>query len=127
MSTRVLYVEDEPDIRTLVEFALEDEGFQLVPCASGQEALVRAQDGPFDLLLIDVMMPGMDGPTTLRALRDLDPLKAVPAVFMTAKVQPAEIRAYLEMGAVGVIPKPFKALTLGTELRALLEATGHGR
>jgi len=117
---KVLYVEDEPDIRALAEFALEDEGFELASCASGPEALTKGGAGGFDLLLVDVMMPGMDGPSTLKALRQFPNLAAVPAIFMTAKVQPSEIKEYLAMGAVGVIPKPFNAMTLGDELKALL-------
>ena len=119
----VLYVEDEPDIREVTEFALEDEGFELIPCASGQEALERAGalDRPPDLLLLDVMMPGMDGPTTLQRLRELPRLSATPAIFMTAKVQPDEVAQYKALGALGVIAKPFDAMTLADDIRALLE------
>ena len=120
---RVLYVEDEPDIREVTEFALEDEGFELIPCPSGQEALERATelDRAPDLLLLDVMMPGMDGPTTLQRLRELPQMSATPAIFMTAKVQPAEVAQYQALGALGVIAKPFDAMTLADEIRALLE------
>ena len=120
---RVLYVEDEPDIREVTEFALEDEGFELIPCPSGQAALERATelDRAPDLLLLDVMMPGMDGPSTLQRLRELPQLSATPAIFMTAKVQPAEVAQYQALGALGVIAKPFDAMTLADEIRALLE------
>ncbi|KJV05118.1 response regulator [Methylocucumis oryzae] len=118
---RILYVEDDPDIREVAEFALEDEGFELISCASGQEALTQATNINVDLLLLDVMMPGMDGPTTLTKLRELPNTKQTPAVFMTAKVQSSEIAAYLAMGAIGVITKPFDALTLAEHIRELLE------
>jgi diguanylate cyclase (GGDEF)-like protein len=117
---RVLYIEDEADIRELAELALEDEGFVLVSCASGPDALARAPGLTPDLILVDVMMPGMDGPTTVRGLRELPHLSATPVIFMTAKVQPSEIADYLELGALGVIAKPFEAMTLGADLRKLL-------
>lgn len=118
---KVLYVEDEPDIREVAEFALEDEGFELFPCASGQEALTKAQGLEVDLILMDVMMPGMDGPTTLRQLRLLPNMAGTPVIFMTAKVQSTEVAAYQEAGALGVIAKPFDAMTLADNIRGLLE------
>lgn len=124
---KVLYIEDEPDIRAVTEFALEDEGFELTPCASGKEALERAPGGAWDLILLDVMMPGMDGPTTLRQLRDLPGLAQTPVLFMTAKVQPSEMAQYLALGAIGVISKPFDALTLGDQIRARLEEAKRGQ
>lgn len=117
---RVLYVEDEPDIRELTELALEDEGFELVSCASGPQALERAPGLKPDLILVDVMMPGMDGPTTVGHLRGLPHLSATPVVFMTAKVQPSELAQYKDLGALGVISKPFDAMTLAGALRELL-------
>lgn len=120
---KVLYVEDEPDIRAVAEFALEDEGFELTSCASGQEALAKAGAGTWDLLLLDVMMPGMDGPTTLHRLRELPGLDQTPVLFMTAKVQAAELDIYFALGAIGVISKPFDALTLGDQIRGFLEAS----
>lgn len=118
---RILYVEDDPDIREVVEFALEDEGFDLIACASGQEALAKAQGLTVDVLLLDVMMPGMDGPTTLAGLRALPLMAATPVIFMTAKVQMAEIESYQLIGALGVIAKPFDAMTLADDIRGLLE------
>jgi len=117
---RVLYVEDEPDIREVAEFALEDEGFELIPCASGQEAIDKAKGLTVDLILMDVMMPGMDGPTTLARLRKLVNMKDTPVIFMTAKVQSAEIASYQSAGALGVIAKPFNAMTLADDIRNLL-------
>ena len=117
---QVLYVEDEPDIRGVVEFALEDEGFELMTCTSGREALDRAPDLRPGLILIDVMMPDMDGPTTLRQLRELPHLADTPVIFMTAKVRADEVAQYKVMGALGVISKPFDAMALADEIRSIL-------
>ena len=117
---QVLYVEDDPDIRLVTEFALEDEGFTLVSCESGSVALARAPDLKPDLILLDVMMPEIDGPTTLRQLRTMPHLVDTPVIFMTAKVQSAEVEQYMALGARGVISKPFNAVTLAQEIRAIL-------
>lgn len=115
---RILYVEDEDDIRAVAELALVNvAGFELRTCASGAEALDAAESFAPDLLLLDVMMPDMDGPATLRALRQIPSLAETPAVFMTAKVQPDEVSRYLELGAVDVIAKPFDPMSLGDQLR----------
>ena len=115
---RILYVEDEPDIQTIAQIALETIGeFTLEICSSGQEALDKAPDFAPDLILLDVMMPGMDGPSTLEALRR-DPKTAHTAViFMTAKAQPHEIRRYMELGALNVITKPFDPMTLADQVK----------
>lgn len=122
----VLYVEDEADIRSVTEFALEDEGFELMPCSSGKEALEKVATMTPDLILLDVMMPGMDGPTTLKTLRELPHLVATPAIFMTAKVQPAEVAEYKALGALGVISKPFDPMQLADEIRSLFESRNDG-
>ncbi|MGO1234042.1 MAG: response regulator [Marinobacter sp.] len=117
---RVLYVEDDPDIRAVAELALVDVGgFEALLCESGQQALERIDDFNPDLVLLDVMMPGMDGPQTLRALQDRPSGLPAPAVFMTARLQPAEVEEYRAMGAIGVIPKPFDPMTLGDQIRDL--------
>ena len=119
---RVLYVEDEQDIRTVAKLALEMVGgFQVKICSSGEDAVREAVAFAPDMILLDVMMPGMDGPTTLQQLRGLPELAQVPVVFMTAKVQSAEIAQYKALGAKGVIPKPFDPMTLATQVRALWE------
>ena len=117
---RVLYVEDEPDIQVVVQLALELGGMVVQVCGSGQEALLVAVEFGPDVLLLDVMLPGMDGPTTRAALAQLPGLADVPAVFMTAKVHPAEVQRLMATGAVGVITKPFDPLSLPDELRAFL-------
>lgn len=116
--TRILYVEDDPDIQAIAMMVLETiSGFTLEPCCCGSEALQKAVQFKPDLVLLDVMMPGMDGPETLKGLRAFPELAKTPIVFMTAKVQPQEVEGYLNLGAVGVIAKPFDPMTLAQELR----------
>ncbi len=120
---RILYVEDEADIRAVAEIALEAVGgFELKACSSGQEALTEVTDFGPDLLLLDVMMPGMDGPTTLSALRKLPELSETPAIFMTAKVQPEEVIALKKAGVLDVITKPFDPMGLADQIRAIWRA-----
>ena len=116
--TRILYVEDDPDIQAIAMMVLETiSGFTVEACSCGSDALQKAVAFNPDLILLDVMMPGMDGPETLKGLRAFPELETTPVVFMTAKVQPQEVQAYLGMGAVGVIAKPFDPMTLAQELR----------
>ncbi len=116
--TRILYVEDDPDIQAIAIMVLETiNGFTLKSCSCGSEALEKAVQFKPDLVLLDVMMPGMDGPETLKGLRAFPELAATPVVFMTAKVQPQEVEGYLKLGAIGVIAKPFDPMTLAQELR----------
>ncbi|MBL4848831.1 MAG: response regulator [Planctomycetes bacterium] len=120
---RILYVEDEPDIRAVAQVALEVVGgFELRFCSSGYEALEAVGAFGPDLILLDVMMPGMDGPSTLEALRREG--HAVPVIFVTAKAQPAEVEAYRALGALDVIRKPFDAMLLAAEVRAAWEQGG---
>jgi len=116
----VLYVEDDPDIRAVAQMALEIVGgLNLRACCSGLEALQAAGDFRPDLLLLDVMMPGMDGPTTLAGLRQLACTAATPVIFMTAKVQASEVAYYRSLGALGVIAKPFDPMALAEQVRQL--------
>src|SRR4051812_14390255 len=104
----ILYVEDDPDIRETVLFVLEHIGhFTVTPCAGGEEALVLAPHSNAQLLLLDVMMPGIDGPTLLTALRGIPSFRDLPAVFMTAKMRGGEVEGYKKMGIAGIIGKPF--------------------
>ena len=119
---RILYVEDDPDIQTVATLALEVVGgLKVKVCSSGEQALKEAEAFSPDMLLLDVMMPGMDGPTTLAALRHLPSLKTVPAVFMTAKVQPHEVDQLIALGAESVIAKPFDPMTLENQVRSIWE------
>ena len=124
MSPRLLLVDDADDIRAIASLALERiGGWTVLPVASGEAALAAAErDGPFDAVLLDVMMPGMDGPSTLELLRARGLPLEVPIVFLTAKGQCAERRRLISIGAVGVIVKPFDPLTLSEELKRMLES-----
>ncbi len=122
---KLMYVEDDPDIRAVAELALEDEGFELIMCCSGEDALLVADKSTPDLLVLDVMMPGLDGPETLIKLREFSHLKNTPVIFMTAKIQPDEILAYKAMGAIDVIGKPFDVMTLAEQIHKIMEEN-HG-
>lgn len=122
MSTlqRVLYVEDEPDIQAVAQLALEMVGgFTVKICSSGEEALREAVGFAPDMILLDVMMPGIDGPATLKGLREFPDLADVPVAFMTAKVQPAEVNHYISLGALDVIAKPFDPMTLAERVTSI--------
>ncbi len=124
--TRIMYVDDEPDIRAIVEMALEMVGgFSVTLCNSGQEALERVQEAGPELVLLDVMMPEMDGPQTLAALRRMPAAAALPVVFMTAKVQPAEVARLRGLGAADVIAKPFDPLALSDQVREIWRRLGY--
>jgi two-component system, OmpR family, response regulator len=128
VSPRLLLVDDADDIRTIACLSLERVGgWTVVSVASGQAALdAISGEERFDAVLLDVMMPGMDGPTTLESLREGGLPAEVPVVFLTAKVQTAERQRLRSLGAAGVIAKPFDPLTLPGELERLLE-NGPGR
>ena len=120
----ILYVDDEPDIRMIVEYALEDEpDINLAICSSGQEALDKIPGFEPDLVLLDVMMPGMDGPTTLKGLRTIPQTKSTPVIFITAKVQPHEVEQFIALGAIAVIAKPFEPTQLAAQIRRHLPST----
>ncbi|WP_341917368.1 response regulator [Polaromonas sp. YR568] len=122
---RILYVEDEPDIRMVAQMALEAVGgFTVIACPSGSEALAAAPTAQADLLLLDVMMPGMDGPSTLKALRALPATADTPVIFMTAKVQAAEVAQYRELGAIDVIHKPFDPMELSAQISRIWAQRG---
>lgn len=116
---RVFYVDDEADIREVVAFALEDESdIRLTLCSNGAEALARIAGERPHLILLDVMMPGMDGPTVLRRLREQS--DDVPVAFLTAKVQSGDIDHFRALGAVAVIAKPFDPMQLASKIREVL-------
>ena len=118
---KILYVEDDPDIQIVAQIALEAVGgFDLVSCSSGSEALKAIDSGVVpDLLLLDVMMPNMDGPTILAEVRRRAATAQTPVIFMTAKVQTIELDYYKSLGAIGVIAKPFDPMELSVQVRAL--------
>lgn len=110
---RILYVDDDPDMWGIAKLALETVGkFTLKICGSGAEALSSAADFGPDLILLDVVMPEMDGPATFADLRKISGMESVPIVFMTGDALPDDVARYKKMGAADVIPKPFKPMTL---------------
>lgn len=119
---RILYVEDEEDIQTLVRLSLENlSDYELRVCSSGEEALEAVLHFEPDLFLLDVMMPDMDGPTTLKELRKMSEFTKTPAVFITAKVQSHEVVKYKELGVLDVIEKPFDIVELPARLQTAWE------
>ena len=117
---RVLLVEDDPDIQAIVGFALRSVGgLSVEVCGSGSEAVARAPGFLPEIVLLDVMMPGMDGWATLRALRSLPQTAKTPIVFMTARGRPHEIEQYRRGGACDVILKPFEPSELSDMLRGI--------
>ena len=123
---KILCVEDEPLVQAIARAALEKRGgFTVLACASGDAAVDAAPAFAPDLLLLDVMMPGMDGPATLAALRRLPATAATPAVFMTTRAQAQALAAGAAPGVIGTIDKPFDPKTLA-EAVAALWARCHG-
>lgn len=120
---KVMLVDDEGDIRVIAKLSLEKVGgWQFVAAASGYEALEKLRVDRPDVILLDVMMPELDGPSTFAALRELPEAQDIPVIFLTAKVQRKEVQRYLELGALGVIPKPFDPMTLPQEIRRIVDA-----
>lgn len=118
----ILLVEDNDDIRIIATIALEHGGrFDVVAAASGEEALLLAEQHRVDLVLLDVMMPGMDGTETFAALRELDATRDTPIVFLTAKAQPTEVQRLLKLGAKDVLTKPFDPLEIAERIAGTLD------
>ena len=121
MSTRILYVDDEPDIREVAMMALElDPDFEVRSAQSGDEAIEVAATWRPDMILLDVMMPIMDGPTALRTLRSRADTASIPVIFVTARTQAHETERFAELGAAGVIAKPFDPMSLAATVRRYL-------
>lgn len=121
----ILLVDDQPaNLHVLVAALRADYRIKTAVSGAAALTLVGRADKP-QLILLDVMMPGMDGPTTLGKLRELPPFAATPVVFMTAKVQPSEVAGYKQIGAIDVIPKPFDPMTLSNQVQAIWERS-HG-
>jgi two-component system OmpR family response regulator len=120
MISRILYVEDEPHIQAVAQIALEDVGgFTVALASSGKECIEMAKSFLPDLILLDIMMPGMDGPSTFHALKEVPETASIPVIFLTAKVQPKEVESYKKLGALDVLTKPFDPMTLSDEIRAI--------
>ena len=119
---KVLLVEDDRDIRTIIKTALEMMGgLQVEACASGTEALDALAGFSPQMVLLDVMMPGIDGPGVLTRLRALPEFSGTPVIFLTAKTATAEIQRLRALGAVDVLTKPFDPMTLHEKVIAIWE------
>lgn len=120
---KILYVDDENDIREVAQMSLElESGFVVRACSSGAGALVEAAHWRPDIILLDVMMPEMDGPETLRRLQR-DPTTAdIAVVFITARTQTHEVEHYKSLGAAGIIAKPFDPMTLAEKVKTFIPA-----
>ena len=115
---RILLVDDEPDIQAIAKLSLEKVGgFTSLICSSGQEAIDRIANFSPDLVLLDVMMPELDGPGTLKLLQQKELINGTPVVFFTAKALSSEVQQLKELGAAEVISKPFDPMTLPTQLK----------
>jgi DNA-binding response OmpR family regulator len=116
----VLYVDDDADIREIVQMSLSLDGELAVHLSDGGEsALVKMRCEHPDLVMLDVMMPGMDGPSILARMRSDEQLKHIPVIFMTAKASTSEVARFRGMSAIGVIAKPFDPMSLGGQVKAL--------
>jgi CheY-like chemotaxis protein len=121
MSRRILIIDDEEDIRDVAALSLETvAGWEVVVASSGAQGLARAIEHPPDAILLDVMMPGMDGPTTLRELRKNSVTAKIPVLLLTAKVQASDQRRFADLGVEAVLSKPFDPMTLSTQISAVL-------
>jgi|tagenome__1003787_1003787.scaffolds.fasta_scaffold19302047_2 two-component system alkaline phosphatase synthesis response regulator PhoP len=113
MSKTVLLIDDEPDIREVAQLSLGAvAGWRVLTAGGGAEGIELAANRQPDAILLDVMMPELDGPATLEALRERDETRTIPVLFMTAKAQAGELSRYASLGVAGVIPKPFDPMTL---------------
>ncbi len=114
----ILCVDDEQAILEVAKMSLEMVGgFQVSTCTSGREAIEYAPEAKPDMILLDVMMPGMDGPSTFAHLKKIPELKNTPILFVTARVQPKEVANYLALGAIGVIVKPFDPMKMPSDVK----------
>jgi DNA-binding response OmpR family regulator len=115
----ILLAEDDPHIRRVSEVALRRHGFDVVSVADGTEALEMLDRRPFDLVLLDGMMPSLDGLETCKRIKANLRTASQPVIMLSARTQPSDEQAGLAAGAMGYIRKPFNALTLGAEIRRL--------
>jgi len=117
---KLLLVEDDPDIQLVARAALKRAGFTVTSLPNGVAALERLRTDRPDVILLDWMMPDMDGPELCERLKSDPATSDIPVIFLTARSQQAEIARGLELGAVGYLVKPFDALTLGSQVREML-------
>jgi two-component system alkaline phosphatase synthesis response regulator PhoP len=118
---RILLIEDEADIREITAVSLETvAGWQVMGESNGHSGVATAEREKPDAILLDVMMPGMDGPMTLHALKTSSITRDIPVIFMTAKVQTTDRQRLADLGAEGIISKPFDPITLADQVREVL-------
>jgi CheY-like chemotaxis protein len=118
---RILFIDDEDDIKTLAQFCLESEaGWLMISASSGLEGIAIAQQEQPDAILLDAMMPELDGLQTLAQLQNIPATKNIPTIFITAKAQATDRRRFYNAGAKGVINKPFDSLTLASQISGFL-------
>ena len=127
MSLSAILAEDDPDIQLVARLALKRAGFNVTVVGNGQEALEAVQRTPPDVILLDWMMPELDGPETCRRLKSDPATAGIPVVFLTAKSQEAEIQRGLSLGAAGYVTKPFDALALGQQIKDIVASRGELR
>jgi CheY-like chemotaxis protein len=121
MQHRILIIDDEDDIREVAAMSLETvAGWEVMVANSGAQGLVRAAQYQPDAILLDVMMPGMDGPTTFRELRNNPATARIPVLFLTAKVQATDRRRFADLGILAVLVKPFDPMSLSTQIASVL-------
>jgi len=117
---KILVVDDEEDILELVRYNLAREGYRVVCSASGEQALSRARSEPFDLILLDLMLPGMDGLEVAKYLKSDSKTKHIPIIMLTAKGEEADIVTGLELGADDYVTKPFSPRILLARVKAVI-------
>jgi CheY-like chemotaxis protein len=121
VARKVLIIDDEDDIREVAALSLESvAGWEVVTANSGSQGLARAAEHQPDAILLDVMMPGMDGPTTFRELRKNPATSKIPVLLLTAKVQSSDQRRFADLGVEAVLFKPFDPMTLSTQIASVL-------
>ena len=121
MARKILIIDDEDDIREVAALSLETvAGWEVIRASSGAQGVARAAEHRPDAILLDVMMPGMDGPSTFRELRRNSTTSAIPVLLLTAKVQGTDQRRFADLGVEAVLFKPFDPLTLSRQISSAL-------
>lgn len=118
---KILFIDDEKDIKILAQFCLESEaGWLMIGASSGLEGIAIAEKEQPDAILLDAMMPELDGIQTIAKLQNNSQTKNIPIIFITAKAQASDRRKFYNVGAKGVINKPFDSLTLASQISGFL-------
>ena len=120
MAIKTLLVEDEVDIARLIVYVLETEGFDMDCVYDAAQAEKKIHEQDYDLLLLDLMLPGEDGYSFLRRLKEKEEIGTLPVIIISARALPEEVERGLDYGACGYITKPYNPLTLAREIRSFL-------